>query len=1104
MRPPSCTRTEPTGSSLSLRRYFTSRKLKRWRSAFAGLAALWLAVFPAQAETVPTFCPAISVLDRNRSQEGGGGLSPSSLIVIGTASGTKGEAPPFGGDLHEIEIEQVLYGHWPGKTVPFSYRGKVEGRFIFHLAPASYEGGPEFQLRFRMKLEELAAAKALSAARLTTLALQASAIFVGEEVGFPGYDYRQIKVLRFVSGQKFSKGERLNVAIHDAMISNLSPRAHSGARLYLIGGHNRPRPNVPVVYGGLSALPVELEPAVRKALELRGGYPITELEPWTRGGKFREVLFDGDIAGAIELLSSSEKGAILLGQRFLFHHAAEAREPLMKAIAATMLRPDVAKDREFEIQKVRIATLGQLERKSATGALAELAGRLLAQLESDPTPVPVPERDGKKVTVWTHGGRERIPEEQTTDVNHSLTWLLGEMEDGEIAAKLEERMLALPARLQGWWRQEVELAIEMADVDQNRQLREALPRMAGVQPVRSEAGLRHAHGGLIGAVAVSPDGTLLATGGGDETRVWSMTDWQCLGVVPKGAALLAFSPDGRSLYLNAFERSEALFARFDWRSGQLEKNYRSENEWIATMQLADDGRTMLTASYMDESLILWDTVTGEKLRSEVLPRISTAVALATDGRRIARQVVRRDEPYPGVSESVIEALAGKDAPSRLRFNFQVDRHAFTPDGRYLLSCGSVPSKKGWLEKSLRLESYDFTTKRRQTVVSAEPIHFPSKLVVSPSGRYLAIPDEQARASVYELPGLKPIWATRFPEVYSISSMAFTPDDKLLIAAGNRPTPFVLRMGTFEDTMPYSGHPTAIQAVFFSPDGQRLWSVGEDGSVCHWDGATMKMIKRFPAPAGFRLSSIRPPDGRYALFVDGDGRPGSSEKPKSALVMDVETGAIVSKMAVALEGRGPVYWLPDGELFIVNSFYNEEAVIRLNYMTGQILSRVPYKNRGGPVYLAKNWRSLLVVPPREPADCFDLSSGLVTHPPVTGEGETRTAEGETYELLGRYPQLKKVPPVRRYEAHSVLSPDGRRLAVVTGARRDTYERSNGMEAPPPTTIRIHDAETLAMLYAFSVSTRTARVQFNADATQLAVINDDGRIERWPLPPPMPAP
>ncbi len=987
----------------------------------------------------------------------------------------------------------------------FAYPWKVEGRFIFHLAPAGYRDGADFQLRYTMKPEELDTAKALSTARLTTLALSAQAIFVGQEAGPPIYDNRQIKVLRPISGEQFKKGDKLRVAIHTTTTnSSRYPRVHPGESIYFIGAHTRLRAGVPILHGGLSALPVEMEPAVRKALELRDGYPIADLAPWARGAKFREVLFAGEVSGAIKLLSSSEKGAILLGQRFLFHHAAEAREPLMKEIATTMLRADVAEGREFEIQKVRIATLGQLERKSATGAVAELAGRLLAQLEGDLAPVPVPERDENKVTMWTRGGRERIPEERTTDVNHSLTWLLGEMEDAEIAAKLEQRILALPPRLQGWWRQEVELAIEMADVDQNRQLREALPRMAEVQPVRSEAGLRHAHGDTVGGVAVSPDGMLLATGGGNETRVWSMTDWQCLGVIPKGASLLAFSPDGRSLYMNRGEQSEVLFSRYDWRIGQLERSYRSENEWIADMQLSGDGRTMLTTSYMDGSLILWDTATGKKLRSEMLPRISTAAALSADGRRIVRQAVRRDDPYPGVSESIIEMLTGKSAPTRLRFNFQVDRHAFTPDGRYLLSCGSVPTKNDSSEKALRIDTYDLATKRVQTAVSVEPIHFPSKLVVAPSGRYVAIPDEQERASVFELPGLKPIWATRFLDGHLIGSLAFTHDDKLLIAAGNRPTPCVLRIGTFEDAMPYSGHPTAIQAAFFSPDGLGLWSVGEDGSVCHWDAATMKMIKRFPALAGFRLSSIRPTDGKYALFVDRGGIAGSDEKPKSALVMDVETGAVISKMDVALEWRGQVYWLPDGELLIVTSLYNDEAVSRLNYMTGQILSRIPYKNRGGSVYLAKNRRSLLVVPPREPADCFDLASGAVTHPAVTGEGETRTADGETYELLGRSPLLQKLPPVRRYEAHTVLSPDGRRLAVVTGARRDTYEKSDGMDAQPPTTIRIHDAETLAMLCAFSTSTRTAKVQFNADATLLAVINDDGTIERWPLLDQPPAP
>jgi hypothetical protein len=89
-------------------------------------------------------------------------------------------------------------------------------------------------------------------------------------------------------------------------------------------------------------------------------------------------------------------------------------------------------------------------------------------------------------------------------------------------------------------------------------------------------------------------------------------------------------------------------------------------------------------------------------------------------------------------------------------------------------------------------------------------------------------------------------------------------------------------------------------------------------------------------------------------------------------------------------------------------------------------------------------------------------------------------------------------VRRYETEQVLSADGTRLAVVTGAPSDAVARA----APAPPTIRIHDAATRAMICAFPASTSKAKVRFNADATQLAVINDDGTIECWRLPAPGP--
>ncbi|MEA3213342.1 MAG: large repetitive protein [Chthoniobacter sp.] len=1033
--------------------------------------------------------------DRPRTNSADESQEPPTLVALGTARQLVGKETDKGDRIFQLEIEDVLFGQHSAKSVQFSCRWKPEGRFIFHLVPASSEEGAVYCLRFNMDAEELQAARALCAARLETLTLAADSIFVGEEVDRPDFSLRKIKVLRRISGREFRKNEKLRIVSDSEVASNLSPRARAGPRLYFIGGQYKRQPGEPTIYAGRSVLPTKLEPAVREALTRRGAYPITDAPRWMRDSKIREILFRGSVKEAIGLLSAKEAAARVLGQRFLFHHADEGSAALGKEIAALMFRSDPATAREFVTQKVWIETLGQLERASPTGVLAALAGNLITQIENAGGPVPMPARDEKNVTVWTPGGNERIPEERTTDVNHSLTWLISEMEDVEIARTVEQPLLTMRDHLEGWWRKEVELAIETSDVEQSRFLREALRRMEGVRPTRSATGLRLGHANSTIAVAVSPDGAYLATGG-LETRVWSLADWSCVGTVPCSASQIAFSPDSTSLYIKDLEQwSDILLRRYDWRTGRLERSYRSDNTDIAHLELSRDGRVMMTTTYGVHTLILWEMATGRKIRTELMPQVSWTGALRADGKRIAR-VPHHDDPYPTVSEALVETVTGKGKPLRLHFDFPVARHAFTADGRYLLSIGSVHSPEDFLKDLLRIDAYDFTTGQSQSVVSKTPTHFPSNVAVSPGGHYVAIADEEARVSIYETPGLKLIWETQFQDNSSVRRMAFTPDDQIFVAAGIRPTPYLLRMEKFEEMVPYPGHPAETMAAYFASDSRRLWSIGEDGSICHWDAATMKMIERFPPPKGFLPASIREPDGKYAIFIDG-GRRLLGASPSRAVVVDLETGVEIARMDVGLDWGG-IYWCSSDEILAISRGFNDEALMRVNIFTGKVLARMPLKSGGGPRFLAKDRRSLLVLRYGDDPERLDFETGALTHPTVSGEGNSRVANGETYERLESSPTPKKLPPIKRYEFFPVLSADGRRLAVVSSGRRDAREKLGTIDTSTPTFIRIHDATTLEMLCAFRASTPKVGVRFNADGTQLAVTNDDGTIERWVLP------
>ncbi|WP_344502225.1 WD40 repeat domain-containing protein [Dactylosporangium maewongense] len=186
----------------------------------------------------------------------------------------------------------------------------------------------------------------------------------------------------------------------------------------------------------------------------------------------------------------------------------------------------------------------------------------------------------------------------------------------------------------------------------------------------------------LAAVAFSPDGTLVATGGADCTvRIADARTGEDTGAdrsAPGGWVMaVAFTPDGRSIVTGS---ADGLAQRWDAATGAELATMSGHTAPLKSAAVSPDGRLVATGS-IDLTVRLWDAATGEPLA--VLTGHSghvEKVLFSPDGRTLASA---------GFDGSVLLW----DVPSRTRratlrgHRAQVMALAYSPDGTTLAAGG---------------------------------------------------------------------------------------------------------------------------------------------------------------------------------------------------------------------------------------------------------------------------------------------------------------------------------------------------------------------------------------------------------------------------------
>ena len=504
------------------------------------------------------------------------------------------------------------------------------------------------------------------------------------------------------------------------------------------------------------------------------------------------------------------------------------------------------------------------------------------------------------------------------------------------------------------------------------------------------------HSKVVQAVSVSPDGRLIASTGWDDViKVWNVQTGENIRSINNDSSIsrLAFSPDGRNL----FAQGLYVLRRYDIASGAISQTYQAVKQ--------PDAKT----------------------------DIANAFAISPDGRLIAGGRGCDPKPDDQCTIAIWDVSTGR-LLRKWTSDQRVFAFAFSPDGRWLVSCGLAGG---------HIDLWDASSGSRISQFPS-PGFVTRALAFSPDLRSLFAAGDWVQA--YETATGHIIWSGKLRD-NTPTSVVYAPTLGEVVSAGHYVSFWDPASGEQVRSVKGPALPSDDPSVIVLPDG--TWMASAAPGLTTWDPANGAMLKRIGPELG-RIFSLRTmPDGHWLA---------AATLSQSVKIWDVTAGKLTKEFNASFGYRGVLLSAAmsnDGRS-IATALGSDNAVRIWDAQSGQLVRAIPaYASWPTAVAFSLDGRTLAsagIDPgPDVPLKFWDPATGALLRSyslenmsvgklAYSADGKWLYGSGisqESFKLLD--PQTGR--PVRGFRDNSptgdfAQSPDGRFIATIESLENQT--------------------------------------------------------------------